>query len=296
MKRFLKKHVIEIVLSIVLFAGLCLILYPTVSDWWNSFHQSRAIASYVETVDEMSEEEQREMLAAARAYNEKLAAGNGGFLLGEREQQEYESLLDVSGTGIMGYIQIPSLGVSLPVYHGTEEAVLQVAIGHIPGSSLPVGGESTHCLVSGHRGLPSARLFTDLDQMEEGDVFTLTVLGQTITYQVDQIRVVLPEEQEELRITEGEDYCTLITCTPYGINSHRILVRGTRVRNLEDTYTITAEAVKLPVYRVVLAVGAPVVLLTLLGIWIFRRIRRPKKSMKELLEDLREDEKKDDVS
>ncbi len=287
MKKFLKKHVIEIILSIVLLAGLCLILYPAVSDWWNSLHQSRAIASYVETVDEMSEDEKKELLAAARAYNEKLAAGTGGFILSERDMQEYESLLDVSGTGIMGYIQIPSIGVSLPVYHGTEEAVLQVAIGHIPGSSLPVGGEGTHCLVSGHRGLPSARLFTDLDQMKEGDVFTLTVLGRTVTYQVDQIRVVLPEEQQDLMIAGGEDYCTLITCTPYGINSHRLLVRGTRIQNLEETCTITAEAVKLPVYRVVLAAGTPVAVLVFLGVWISRRIRRPKKSMKELLEDIR---------
>ena len=227
------------------------------------------------------------MLAAARAYNEKLAAGNRGFVLTERELEEYRSLLDVSGTGIMGYVQIPSIGVSLPVYHGTYEAVLQTAIGHIPGSSLPVGGESTHCLVSGHRGLPSARLFTDLDQLEEGDIFTLTVLGEVITYQVDQIRVVLPAEQQDLMIAEGEDYCTLITCTPYGINSHRILVRGRRIQNLTGAYEVRSEAVKLPVYQVVLAAGIPFALLVLLGVGIFRRVRRPKKTTKELLEELR---------
>ncbi len=287
MKDFLKKYVIELILSIILVAGLCLILYPTVSDWWNSLHQSRAIASYVEKVEGMSEEDCEEMLAAARAYNEKLAAGNRGFVLTERELEEYRSLLDVSGTGIMGYVQIPSIGVSLPVYHGTDEAVLQTAIGHIPGSSLPVGGESTHCLVSGHRGLPSARLFTDLDQLEEGDIFTLTVLGEVITYQVDQIRVVLPAEQQDLMIAEGEDYCTLITCTPYGINSHRILVRGRRIQNLTGAYEVRSEAVKLPVYQVVLAAGIPFALLVLLGVGIFRRVRRPKKTTKELLEELR---------
>lgn len=287
MKDFLKKYVIELILSIILVAGLCLILYPTVSDWWNSLHQSRAIASYVEKVEGMSEEDCEEMLAAARAYNEKLAAGNRGFVLTERELEEYRSLLDVSGTGIMGYVQIPSIGVSLPVYHGTDEAVLQTAIGHIPGSSLPVGGESTHCLVSGHRGLPSARLFTDLDQLEEGDIFTLTVLGEVITYQVDQIRVVLPAEQQDLMIAEGEDYCTLITCTPYGINSHRILVRGRRIQNLTGAYEVRSEAVKLPVYQVVLAAGIPLALLVLLGVGIFRRVRRPKKTTKELLEELR---------
>ena len=287
MKDFLKKYVIELILSIILVAGLCLILYPTVSDWWNSFHQSRAIASYVEKVEGMSEEDCEEMLAAARAYNEKLAAGNRGFVLTERELEEYRSLLDVSGTGIMGYVQIPSIGVSLPVYHGTDEAVLQTAIGHIPGSSLPVGGESTHFLVSGHRGLPSARLFTDLDQLEEGDIFTLTVLGEVITYQVDQIRVVLPAEQQDLMIAEGEDYCTLITCTPYGINSHRILVRGRRIQNLTGAYEVRSEAVKLPVYQVVLAAGIPFALLVLLGVGIFRRVRRPKKTTKELLEELR---------
>ncbi len=290
MKKFLKKYVIELILSIILVAGLCLILYPTVSDWWNSLHQSRAIASYVETVDGMSEEECETMLAAARAYNEKLAAGKREFVLTDSELEEYRSLLDVSGTGIMGYIQILSIGVSLPIYHGTDEAVLQMAIGHIPGSSLPVGGESTHCLVSGHRGLPSARLFTDLDRLEEGDVFTLTVLGRKITYQVDQIRVVLPAEQQDLMIADGEDYCTLITCTPYGINSHRILVRGTRIQNLEEFHEVEAEAVKVPVYQVVLAVGVPIVLLILLGIWICRRLRRPKKSTKELLEELRRNE------
>ncbi len=287
MKDFLKKYVIELILSIILVAGLCLILYPTVSDWWNSLHQSRAIASYVEKVEGMSEEDCEEMLAAARAYNEKLAAGNRGFVLTERELEEYRSLLDVSGTGIMGYVQIPSIGVSLPVYHGTDEAVLQTAIGHIPGSSLPVGGESTHCLVSGHRGLPSARLFTDLDQLEEGDIFTLTVLGEVITYQVDQIRVVLPAEQQDLMIAEGEDYCTLITCTPYGVNSHRILVRGRRIQNLTGAYEVRSEAVKLPVYQVVLAAGIPLALLVLLGVGIFRRVRRPKKTTKELLEELR---------
>ncbi len=290
MKKFLKKYVIELILSIILVAGLCLILYPTVSDWWNSLHQSRAIASYVETVDGLSEEECEERLAKARAYNEKLAAGNRGFVLTESEMEEYHALLDVSGTGMMGYVQIPSIGVSLPVYHGTDEAVLQMAIGHIPGSSLPVGGESTHCLISGHRGLPSARLFTDLARLEEGDIFTLTVLGQKITYQVDQIRVVLPAEQQDLMIMDSQDYCTLITCTPYGINSHRILVRGTRVQNLEETHEVRAEAVKLPVYQVVLTTGIPIVLLVVLGVWVYCRLRRAKKTTRELLEELRRNE------
>ena len=278
---------VEIILCLILLAGLCLILYPSISDWWNSFHQSRAIASYVEDVENTSEEERQECLEAAHAYNRMLSQAGNSFILSEEEERKYRSLLDVSGTGIMGYIRIPSIAVDLPVYHGTDESVLQIAVGHIAGSSLPVGGSGTHCLLSGHRGLPSAKLFTDLDQLVEGDVFLLMVLGETLTYQVDQIRIVLPEEVEELAIEEGKDYCTLITCTPYGINTHRILVRGRRIENMEGETVVTAEAVRIPDYVVIPAVGIPLLFFVLAAMLLYCRLAGPKKTRQEMLEEIR---------
>lgn len=288
MKKYLRKHIVEIILCLILLAGLVLILYPSVSDWWNSFHQTRAIASYVEDVENTSDEEKQAMLEEARAYNEMLAQAGNNFFLNEKEEAEYMSLLDVSGTGIMGYIQIPVIGVDLPIYHGTDEAVLQIAVGHIAGSSLPIGGSGTHCLLSGHRGLPSAKLFTDLDQLVEGDVFMLTTMGETLTYQVDQIRIVLPEEVEELAIEKGKDYCTLITCTPYGVNTHRILVRGHRIENMEEeTAVIMKEAVRISSSIVILAISLPLLIVILTITLIYCRVKKPKKSEKEILEDLK---------
>ena len=181
-----------IILIAIMLVGAGIFLYPSVSDWWNSMHATRAIAGYVDSVNDMSGEDKEELLEAARIYNAKLPNGID-FDLEEEEYEEYLRQLDISGTGIMGYVQISAIGVNLPVYHSVDEAVLQIAVGHIPGSSLPVGGERTHSVLSGHRGLPSAKLFSDLDQMKEDDIFTLNVLEQTITYQVDQIRIVLPE-------------------------------------------------------------------------------------------------------
>lgn len=187
----------------------------------------------------------------------------------------------------MGVIEIPAINVNLPIYHGTEEEVLQVGVGHIAGSSLPVGGTGTHCLLSGHRGLPSARLFTDLDRIIEGDIFTVTVLDNTITYEVDQIRIVLPAEVDELAIVDGKDYCTLITCTPYGVNTHRILIRGHRVDNIEGEAPIKREAVKISSTVVILAVGLPLLFIVWIGTTIFYTMKRPKKSEKEILENLK---------
>ena len=228
-----------IILVLILLAGVGILLYPSVSDWWNSMHATQAIAGYVTAVEDMSGQEREEMLEAARAYNERLANGVD-FTLTEEEYEEYERLLNIADTGIMGYVQISAIGVNLPVYHSVEESVLQIAVGHIPGSSLPVGGERTHTILSGHRGLPSAKLFSDLDQMVEGDTFTINVMGQTITYMVDQIRIVLPEETKELAIQPGRDYCTLVTCTPYGVNSHRMLVRGKRIENIAGEVVVVA--------------------------------------------------------
>ena len=286
MKKLIKKHLVEIMLSLILLAGLCLILYPSLSDWWNSFHQTRAIASYTEDVENTSEEERQLLLEEARVYNDMLTKTGNSFILSKEEETKYMSLLNVSGTGIMGYLNIPSIDVNLPIYHGTDETVLQIAIGHIAGSSLPIGGSGTHCLLSGHRGLPSARLFTDLDQVKEGDIFLITVLDELITYQVDQIRIVLPEEVEELAIEKGEDYCTLITCTPYGVNTHRILVRGRRVNNLAGEAVVSAEAVRIPNYLVIPAIGIPLLFLILAAMLLYYRIKPPKKTKAELLEEI----------
>ena len=227
----MKRRLSTILFGVVFIAGLSLLLYPTVSDYWNSFHQSRAIASYVDAVDNTDEQKLDEMRKAAQEYNEKLLSKQDRYEMSDQDKAEYESLLDVSGTGVMGYVEIPSIKVSLPIYHGTDNTILQIGVGHIEGSSLPVGGPSTHCAISGHRGLTSSKLFTDIDQMAEGDTFKLYILGETLTYEVDQIRIVLPDELNDLKIEEGQDYCTLITCTPYGVNSHRLLIRGHRIAN-----------------------------------------------------------------
>jgi sortase A len=266
-----------VILLVILLAGVGVMLYPTISDWWNSVHQSRAIAVYNTFVEQTDNETIEAMLQSAREYNQRLPMKSDRFRMSDEEIEEYESLLDLSGTGVMGYIQIPRIGVNLPVYHGTDEEVLQIAIGHIEGSSLPVGGETTHAVLSGHRGLPSAKLFTDLDKMEEGDIFTLTVLNQILTYQVDQISVVLPSDVSELSIVPGMDYCTLVTCTPYGINTHRLLVRGHRIENIEsDEALILPEAILIPAYIVVSAVGIPLLFLFLAGMLLCYRRRRPR--------------------
>ena len=225
----MKKHLSTILLFLVFFIGLSLLLYPTFADWWNSMHQSRAISTYSEVVATMNNEDYDKIWSAAWDYNRSLVDRPNDYLLSEEQCETYNALLDIGQNGIMGYIEIEKIGVTLPVYHGTAESVLQVAIGHLEWTSLPVGGESSHCVVSGHRGLPSARLFTDLDQIKTGDDFTLTVLNRELHYEVDQILTVEPHEVEALYPVEGEDYCTLVTCTPYGVNSHRLLVRGKRI-------------------------------------------------------------------
>lgn len=272
--KWLKKNLSTIIIVIILLAGLSLLLYPTVSDYWNSLHQSRAIASYAEAVTNIDNDTYEKMWEEAVRYNREMGKTGTRWFLTDEETEEYESVLNISGTGIMGYIEIPSIGVSLPIYHGTDEGVLQIAVGHLEGTSLPVGGESSHCVLSGHRGLPSAKLFTNLDEMTEGDLFMIRVLDETLTYEVDQIRTVLPQEVSELEIIEGEDLCTLVTCTPYGINSHRLLVRGHRVENLEEAKTVrvTADAIQIDSKLVAPVVAAPILLLLLL--WLLVHYRR----------------------
>lgn len=265
----MKKKLTTLLLVLFLLLGLGLMLYPTLSDYWNSFHQSRAIANYAESIVEMDASVYEEMWKAAVEYNRTLLEKDNPLHMSPEDRQVYESLLKVSDTGVMGYVNIPSIQCELPVYHSTDEAVLQIAVGHLEGTSLPVGGESTHSVLSGHRGLPSAKLFTDLDRLKEGDVFLLQVLNETMTYEVDQIRIVLPTEIEELAIVPGKDYCTLVTCTPYGVNSHRMLVRGHRIANAEEAVVIRVTADALRVEPLLVAPVAAVPMLLLLLIWLF---------------------------
>jgi sortase A len=269
----MKKKGYSIILVVVFLIGLSLLLYPTFSDYWNSFHQSRAIADYSEVVSELDDQDYEEVLDQARAYNEELLTLEDRFHPSEEEQTAYEEELDISGTGIMGYVEIPAINVKLPIYHGTDEGVLQVGVGHIEGSSLPVGGLGTHCVLSGHRGLPSAKIFTDLDQLVEGDYFMLQVLDETLTYEIDQILIVDPDETEALAIEEDKDYCTLVTCTPYGINTQRLLVRGHRVANREEDeeVRVTADATQIQTVRVAPFVAAPIILILLLLLFVTGR-------------------------
>lgn len=271
-----KKDFSTIALIIVFFVGVSVLLYPTVSDYWNSLHQSQAIATYADSVENMDEQDYEKLWDAAVSYNQKLFQSGHGLGLKDEEKEEYNELLDVSGTGIMSYIEIPKIKCSLPIYHGTDEGVLQIAVGHIEGSSLPVGGLNTHCVLSGHRGLPSAKLFSNLDKLEEGDIFMIRTLDQTLTYEVDQIRIVLPDEVEDLKVEEGKDLCTLVTCTPYGINTHRLLVRGHRVANQEEAEAVrvTADAMQVDNRIVAICIAVPVLVLLLLYVAFGGRRRK----------------------
>ena len=272
----MKKHVTIIILVLVLIVGLSLLLYPTLSNWWNSMHQSRAVASYVEQVANIDEEQYARLWEDAWNYNRDLAKRPNNYVLSEEQTAVYDSILDIGGTGIMGYVEIPSIGVTLPIYHGTDETVLQVAVGHLEWSSLPVGGKNSHCVISGHRGLPSARLFTDLDELVVGDIFMFRVLDEILTYEVDQILIVEPDDTDALLIQQGQDLCTLITCTPYGVNSHRLLVRGHRIENQEvaQTVRVTADAMQIKPAIVAPIVALPMLLILLICLMIPKKKRR----------------------
>lgn len=264
---WLRKNFTTIFLIAALLMGLCLLVYPTFSDWWNSMHQSRAIAVYAENVAQIDNSHYEQMLADAHAYNDELALlPQRQWKLTDEELERYSSVMDVTGSGIMCYIEIPKIKCSLPIYHGVEDTVLQIAVGHIPGSSLPIGGESTHSVLSGHRGLPSARLFTDLDKLVVGDTFLINVLDETLTYEVDQILIVEPYDLASLEIVPGQDLVTLVTCTPYGVNTQRLLVRGHRIETAAETHTVRvpADAVQIDPTLVAPAVAAPILLLLLL--------------------------------
>ena len=269
-----KNRFTTILLFLILLAGLSLLLYPTVSDYWNSLHQSRAIASYSEEVANIDEERYAHLWDEAKEYNKALLSRNNTYLLDDEQRAIYDSILDISGLGIMGYIEIPSISCSLPIYHGTDESVLQIAIGHLDWTSLPVGGESSHCVLSGHRGLPSAKLFTNLDKLVVGDVFMLRVLDEILTYEVDQILIVEPHVTENLLVEEGMDYCTLVTCTPYGVNSHRLLVRGHRIETTEEAKVVHVVADAIQIEPTIVA---PIVALPILLVLFIIVIINPKK-------------------
>ena len=286
-----KKHrVSNLILVLILLAGVAIAGYPAFSDYWNSMHQTRAIAGYAERVAELTNDEYVAVWETALDYNRRLASDPNPWAMTDEDIDDYERQLNVDGTGNMGFISIPRIDVNLPVYHGTSDSVLQTSIGHIDGTSLPAGSVhpdeddydkvefASHSVLSGHRGLPSAKLFSDLDVLEVGDVFYLTVLDQTLTYQVDKITVILPEDSSELALLPGKDYCTLMTCTPYGINTHRLLVRGVRVENDKELIDVrvTADALKIDPLHVVPFVAGPVLLLMIL--WVVLFAGRKKKS------------------
>ena len=269
----MKKNKSTIILILVFFVGLSVMLYPTISDYINQLHQTRAVANYAADVDKLSDADYTAYFEAADAFNAQIAADPDALYFPDRFPS-YESTLDVTGTGIMGYITIEKISVELPIYHGTSDAVLQVAAGHLEGTSLPVGGASTHAVISAHRGLPSAKLFTNLDQLEVGDTFTITVLDRTLTYEVDNISIILPTETDSLKVSEGKDYITLMTCTPYGINTHRLLVRGRRITTPDKLkhIRVTSDAIKIePILT------APIMALPLLLVLLFWLLFAPRK-------------------
>lgn len=272
----MKKKLPTILLIIIFCIGFFLLLYPTASDYWNVLHQSRVISDYIGTVAEMNVDIYEQIWEKAEEYNRSLLQKTDSFHPDLQSHAMYEECLDVTGSGMMGYLEIPSIDVRLPIYHGTEEGVLQIAAGHMEGSSLPVGGENSHCVLSGHRGLPSAKLFTNLDQLVEGDTFILRVLNTVLTYEVDQILIVEPDDLSALELEEGQDYCTLVTCTPYGVNTHRLLVRGHRVENAETTENIRVKADALQVEPVRVAPLIAVPMLMILLIWLLVKTRRKK--------------------
>ena len=263
----MKRDKIGILLVLMLFIGVCGLLYPAVSQYWNSKTQTRAVENYQALLDSLKEEDYTAFFQAAEEYNTTLTELKDP-LVDCRRLEGYEEILNVSGNGIMGYVDIQKLGVELPVYHGISTEVLNIACGHLEGTSFPVGGESTHCVLSAHRGLPHAKLFTELDKMELGDTFTVTVLDRTVTYQVDQIKVVRPSETDDVRIIDGADHCTLLTCTPYGINSHRLLVRGTRIENAAPVLYVTSDAYRIDSLVATPVVAAPILLILLIALMV----------------------------
>ena len=287
---WIKKNRSSLVIIAMLIIGLGLMIYPSFADYWNSFHQSRAIMAYSDVVSNLTNDDYEREMVKALEYNRELAKKNIDWQLSDLDKEVYNDTLNFTGNGIMGYIVIDKIRVTLPIYHGTNESVLQTSIGHLEGSSLPVGAYSydyqegrvkdaadgSHCVLTSHRGLPSAKLFSDLDKLVEGDIFSLNILGKTYTYQVDQIRVVEPNDLSELIITPGKDYCTLVTCTPYGINTHRLLVRGHRTANPQGDVAVIADAVLIDSIYVAPFIGVPILIILIIAVLIKSENKRKK--------------------
>ena len=276
----MRRHKTVIFLTIGFLVGICVLLYPAFSDFWNSKTQSRAINDYESVLDNLNEQDYAEIFDTAHAYNKALYETE--YPLTEyKKVPGYEQTLTVTENGMIGYLKIDRICLELPIYHGTSDTVLSKGVGHLEGSSLPVGGESTHSVMSAHRGLPSSKLFTDLDRMEIGDTFQIIILDQTLTYQVDQVKVITPTEVEDLQIIEGGDYCTLFTCTPYGINTHRLLVRGVRIETIKEKPIIyvSNEAFRIEPLLVTPAVAAPMLLVLLIHLLV--KYREPPKIVQQ---------------
>lgn len=277
-----KGTITTVLLILVLVVGLSLLIYPAFSDYWNKSVQSQAVASYVSEIEHLDDNKYAEIWNSAVDYNKELLNRPNQYKLTDELEARYKKEFDVSGSGMMGYIEIPSIDVNLPIYHTTDESVLQVAIGHLDWTSLPTGGANTHSVLSSHRGLPSAKLFTDLDKLREGDIFMLWIMGEQLTYEVDQILIVEPHETEALMVEEGKDLCTLVTCTPYGINSHRLLVRGHRVDNMEEAEVVRVTADAIVIEKLVVApfVLAPILLVMLVMLLVTTGNRKSRRNVK----------------
>ena len=287
-KRLTDKAISFFLVAIIV-AGVVLLSYPSVADYWNSFHQSQAIMDYQEKVTTLDTSQYQKMIADAEVYNAEMAKTGINWHMNKEERSRYNSLLSIDNTGNMGYVSIPKIKVTLPIYHGTTEEVLQTSIGHLEGTSLPIGGSGTHSVLSGHRGLPSARLFSDLDKLRVGDRWTVHILNETYTYEVDQIRVVLPQDLSNIQIEAGKDYQTLLTCTPYGVNTHRLLVRGHRVANEDGDALVLADAIQIEPIYIAPFIAIPLIL-SLLMIFLFSTRQQQKR--KQLVEKIKKGEDK----
>ena len=263
----MKRKKTAIFLTLGLLVGICVLLYPAISGYWNSRTQSHAITNYESILENLKPEDYTAIFENAQAYNQALYETNYPLMDYKTVPGYFESL-SVAGNPMMGYLQIDRINVELPIYHGTSDDVLNIGVGHLQGSSLPIGGENTHSVMSAHRGLPSSKLFTDLDRLEVGDTFRIIILDQMLTYQVDQIKIIEPTDVTDLQIIEGGDYCTLFTCTPYGINTHRLLVRGTRIANATPKLYVTSNAYKIDSLVATPVVAAPILLILLIVLMV----------------------------
>lgn len=274
----MRKHLTTIIIIVMFIVGLSVLLYPAISNYINQKNASRVIGEYNDKLEKTGSDRIESMFMQAQDYNKRLAGTTSAFYHPETVKG-YDTTLDITGTGIMGYIDIDKIGVELPIYHTVDDSVLSTGAGHLEGTSLPIGGASTHCVLSGHRGLPSAKLFTDLDELEVDDEFTITVLDQKLTYRIDQIKTVKPSETQDLQIESGKDYCTLMTCTPYGINSHRLLLRGVRVETAQEKPGIF---VKNEAFRIDPLVVTPIVAVPMLvAVLVFVLVKDHKSKKKE---------------